>query len=215
VAFAAFLLSLFRRNRPVGRVEKILFGIGNPGGAYADTRHNAGFSAIDWLEEKVAAPARHSDPAWEATVCTWESMRVALVKPKTYVNRCGAALVACLERMQCPLSSCLVIVDDYHLPLGTIRIRPGGSDGGHNGLKSIIGSVGSMDFARVKIGIERPESAGIERREVVDHVLSDFDATDRKIAEEAVSRAVSAVETVLECGLETAMNRFNPKAQES
>jgi peptidyl-tRNA hydrolase, PTH1 family len=204
VAFAAFLLSLFRRNRPVGRVEKILFGIGNPGGAYADTRHNAGFSAIDWLEEKVAAPARHSDPAWEATVCTWESMRVALVKPKTYVNRCGAALVACLERMQCPLSSCLVIVDDYHLPLGTIRIRPGGSDGGHNGLKSIIERVGTA-FPRLRIGIG-PLPGTVDS---VQFVLGRFTADEKALLKVSLARAEKAALLFAQRGVDAAMNAYN------
>jgi PTH1 family peptidyl-tRNA hydrolase len=131
------------------------------------------------------------------------------------MNLSGEAVAALMRKYKVKLSDVLVVHDDLDLPLGKIRIRANGSAGGHNGLKSIIASVGSMDFARIKIGIGRPENAGIERRDVVDHVLSDFDATDRKIAEEAVSRAISAVETVLEYGLETAMNRFNPKAQES
>jgi peptidyl-tRNA hydrolase, PTH1 family len=194
---------------------KLIVGLGNPGREYSGTRHNIGFAVVGELARKHGVNFDKRCCQSRAGEGGISGQPVVLAKPQTYMNLSGEAVAALMRKYKVKLSDILVVHDDLDLPLGKIRIRANGSAGGHNGLKSIIASVGSMDFARVKIGIERPESAGIERRDVVDHVLSDFDATDRKIAEEAVSRAVSAVETVLECGLETAMNRFNPKAQES
>ena len=188
---------------------KLIVGLGNPGREYSGTRHNIGFAVLGSLARKhgINFDKRccHSR-AGEGRIAGQE---VAFAKPQTYMNLSGDAVSALIRRYKIKLADILVIHDDLDLPLGKIRLRAGGSAGGHNGLKSIIASVGSMEFARLKIGIGRPEIAGIERRDVVDHVLSDFDAADRKIAEEAVIRAVEATEMVLEDGLEAAMNKFN------
>ncbi len=193
---------------------KLIIGLGNPGREYSGTRHNVGFAVLGSLarEHGINFDKRccHSR-AGEGRI---NGQEVALAKPQTYMNLSGDAVSALMRRYKVRLADILVIHDDLDLPLGKIRLRAGGSAGGHNGLKSIIASVGSMEFARIKIGIGRPEVVG-ERRDVVDHVLSDFDAADRKIAEEAITRAAEAVEMVLEDGLEAAMNRFNPKGTES
>ena len=188
---------------------KLIVGLGNPGREYSGTRHNIGFAVLGSLARKhgINFDKRccHSRVG-EGRIAGQE---VAFAKPQTYMNLSGDAVSALIRRYKIKLADILVIHDDLDLPLGKIRLRAGGSAGGHNGLKSIIASVGSMEFARLKIGIGRPEIAGLERRDVVDHVLSDFDAADRKIAEEAVIRAVEATEMVLEDGLEAAMNKFN------
>jgi PTH1 family peptidyl-tRNA hydrolase len=201
---SAFIAFLCGRNRPVGPVEKVLFGIGNPGNRYKKTRHNAGFSAIDWFARSAINKTKFRRGKWEAILCKRESLSFALVKPKTYVNRCGESLVDCIELMQCPLSSCLVIVDDYHLPLGTIRIRPGGSDGGHNGLKSIIERVGTK-FPRLRIGIgplpDNTESIGF--------VLGSFNKNEQSILQNAMTKAEGAMLLFAQRGIDAAMNAFN------
>lgn len=125
------------------------------------------------------------------------------------MNLSGDAVSALIRKYKVKLSDIIVIHDDLDLPLGKIRIRANGSAGGHNGIKSIIASTGSIDFVRLKVGIGRPETSNEGRREVVDHVLSDFDPSDRKVAEEAADRAVEAIETIVKEGLETAMNKYN------
>jgi len=188
---------------------KLIIGLGNPGREYSGTRHNIGFAVLGELARKhgINFDKRccHSR-AGEGLIA---DQQVVLAKPQTYMNLSGDSVAALMRKYKVKLSDIMVIHDDLDMPLGKIRIRASGSAGGHNGLKSIIGSIGSMEFARLKIGIGRPENAGIERRDVIDHVLSDFDAVDRKIAEEAIARAAEAVEAIIEQGLETAMNQNN------
>ncbi|MEN8614588.1 aminoacyl-tRNA hydrolase [Dehalogenimonas sp. THU2] len=188
---------------------KLIIGLGNPGREYSGTRHNIGFAVLSSLARKhgINFDKRccHSR-AGEGRIA---GLDVALAKPQTYMNLSGDAVAALMRRYRVKIGDIVVIQDDLDLPLGRIRIRAGGSAGGHNGLKSIIASTGSTEFSRLKIGIGRPETAGTPGRYVVDHVLSDFDAIDRKIADEAVTRAVEAIEVMIEDGLEAAMNRFN------
>jgi PTH1 family peptidyl-tRNA hydrolase len=138
--------------------------------------------------------------------------KVVLLKPRTYVNRSGDAVRPALTRWKIEPRQMIVVYDDLDLPLGRIRIRPGGGDGGYKGLKSIIGSVGSRDFPRVRIGIGRPHVDGEPSWEpdvVADYVLSDPPAEHAKALQDAASRAAVAVEAILSDGLEAAMNRFN------
>ena len=188
---------------------KLNVGLGNPGREYSGTRHNIGFAVLGALARKHGINFDKRCCHSRAGEGRIGGQEVALAKPQTYMNLSGDAVAALMRRYRIKLTDILIIHDDLDLPLGKIRLRAGGSAGGHNGLKSIIASVGSMDFARLKIGIGRPETADAPRCEVVDHVLSDFDAADRKTAEEAVARSVEAVETILADGLEAAMNRFN------
>lgn len=188
---------------------KLIVGLGNPGREYSGTRHNIGFAVLGEL-------ARKNCINFDKRCCHSRSgegriagQEIALAKPQTYMNLSGDAVASLMRRYRVKLSDILIVHDDLDLPLGKIRLRANGSAGGHNGLKSIIASVGSMDLARLKIGIGRPESLGAERRDVIDHVLTGFDALERKIAEDAIVKATEAVEMVVEQGLEAAMNRFN------
>jgi peptidyl-tRNA hydrolase, PTH1 family len=201
---STFIASFLGRNRPIGSVEKIFFGIGNPGRRYRNTRHNAGFAALEWFSRAASSHATFRRDAWEAIICKRENLSIALVKPKTYVNRCGEALVDCLSRLHCPLSSCLVIVDDYHLPLGKVRLRPGGSDGGHNGLKSIITVVGES-FPRLRIGIgPLPDNT-----ETVQFVLGRFSASEMPMVQSTLTKAEGAMLMFAQHGIDRAMNIFN------
>lgn len=188
---------------------KLIVGLGNPGREYSATRHNIGFAVLSALArknginfDKRCCHAR----AGEGRIAGTE---VILARPQTYMNLSGEAVSALMRRYRLKTSDLLVVHDDLDLPLGRIRLRAGGSAGGHNGLKSIIAATGSIEFARLKIGIGRPDNEAESRTEVVDHVLSGFDSAERRIVEVAVARAVEAIETFIEYGLEAAMNRFN------
>ena len=204
VFLSTFIASFFGRNRPIGSVEKVFFGIGNPGRRYRNTRHNAGFDVLEWFSRSASSRTTFQRDSWEAVICKRENLSIALVKPKTYVNRCGEALVDCLERMHCPLSSCLVIVDDYHLPLGKVRLRPAGSDGGHNGLKSIITALGE-GFPRLRIGIgPLPDNT-----DTVRFVLGRFTASEMPMVQGALTKAEGAMLMFARQGIDEAMNIFN------
>jgi PTH1 family peptidyl-tRNA hydrolase len=195
---------LFGGNRAIGPVDKVFFGIGNPGRRYENTRHNAGFSAIEWFACNAVSRMNCRRATWEAVICTCDDLSVALVKPKTYVNNCGDALSDCLKVFKCPLSACLVVVDDYHLPLGKVRIRPGGSDGGHNGLKSIIERVGA-DFARLRIGIgPLPDSS-----DIVGFVLGRFSSDELAVLKAVLAKAEEAMAKFARSGIDAAMNAYN------
>ena len=188
---------------------KLVVGLGNPGREYSGTRHNVGFAVLGELARKHGINFDKRCCHSRAGEGRIGEQQVVLAKPQTYMNLSGDAVAALVRKYKVKPADILVIQDDLDLPLGKIRIRANGSAGGHNGLKSIIASVGTMEFPRVKIGIGRPDNAGIGRRDVIDHVLSDFDAVDRKIAEDAVSQAADAIDTMIEQGLETAMNKYN------
>lgn len=194
---------------------KLIVGLGNPGREYSGTRHNVGFAVLGVLARKHSVNFNKRCCHSHAGEGQIGNQQIVLAKPQTYMNLSGDAVGALMRKYKLKLSDILIVHDDLDLPLGKIRIRANGSAGGHNGLKSIIASVGSTEFARLKIGIGRPESAEPGRRDVVDHVLSDFDAVDRKITEEAIVRAIDAIEVLLDQGLEVAMNRLNPKGTES
>jgi PTH1 family peptidyl-tRNA hydrolase len=201
---ASLFSSLLVRNPPIGGAEKVFFGIGNPGRSYQNTRHNAGFLALDQFAGAASCREVYRKASWEAIYCKREGFSAALVKPKTYVNRCGEALADFIKRAGCPLSSCLVIVDDYHLPLGKTRMRPGGSDGGHNGLKSIIAAVGP-EFPRLRIGIG-PIPEGMDS---VQFVLGEFNQGESSAVRSAIAKADEAMFTFAKFGIEKAMNQYN------
>jgi PTH1 family peptidyl-tRNA hydrolase len=181
-----------------------VFGIGNTGSAYANTRHNVGFMVVDRCLSRCRdtreIAAGHADSA----AGDFSGKKVAFVKPTTFVNRCGQAFKSSLEAFCVPLGSCLVIVDDYNLPLGTVRFRAGGSAGGHNGLKSIIENVGG-EFPRLRIGVgPLPEGTS-----PVDFVLGKFTREDEKVLVPVLDKVVEGVSVFLNEGIEKAMTSFN------
>lgn len=198
------LLGFFRRMKPPVNAEILVFGIGNPGDRYRDTRHNAGFMVVDHLSRFLSEACSMREPRFTAAAGTLRGRKVALVKPSTFVNACGPAFAASTALFGVPPGSTLVIVDDYHLPLGTMRLRRGGSDGGHNGLASIIECCGG-DFPRLRVGIG-PLAAGAS---AVDFVLGKFDEREIPVLDDAVEAAAEAVRVFCAAGIEQAMNRFN------
>lgn len=185
--------------------DALIVGLGNPGREYEKTRHNVGFEVVD-----LFAGLNHL-PAWRksgrATVAEGrvDSRRVYLLKPLTYMNLSGEAVSAFLRNKPIGIADLIVVTDDINLPLGKLRLRATGSDGGHNGLKSIISHVHTRDFCRLRVGVGAPSDPDRQ----IDYVLGRFSRAEAKIVEETAERAVAALETWLREGIEPAMNRFN------
>ena len=202
------LLGFLLRRSPSVCADVAVFGIGNPGDRFANTRHNAGFMAVDCMAESLTDAHVLRGPLFDATVGMLSGKKVALVKPLTFVNRCGEAFVESMRRLCVPQGSALVIVDDYHLPVGTIRIRRGGSAGGHNGLASIIENCGE-NFPRIRVGIgPLPAGAGS-----VDFVLGKFDEQEMPAVNAAVRTAAGAAAAFCTQGIDSTMNLFNSRRQ--
>jgi PTH1 family peptidyl-tRNA hydrolase len=186
---------------------KLVAGLGNPGRRYEGTRHNVGFDVLDLLARRHGAEWEAAPRGIEALVARWRSQDTVLAKPLTFMNLSGTAIVALLQFYKIDPVDLLVVVDDVNIDLGRLRLRPGGSAGGHNGLKSVIGSLGSEQFARMRIGVGR----GDQRRDLADHVLARFDAGERSTVAGMVDRAADAVELFIAEGINAAMNRYNRK----
>ncbi len=184
---------------------RLIVGLGNPGEKYRRTRHNAGFMVVDELAQRLPQGAvERIDDAW-AVKTEIAGERVVLVKPQGFMNRSGPVVEAALRWFNVEPDRLLVISDDVALPLGTLRIRPRGSHGGQNGLRSIIESIGSEEFARLRFGIGSTEPV----LDLAGFVLSDFADSDVLRVQDMVSRAADAVCAIVEIGVEAAMNTFN------
>lgn len=194
---------LFQKKAPV---SWLVVGLGNPGGQYENTRHNAGFLTADELARRGRfAIQRLKFKALTAAV-EISGQGVLMMKPTTFMNLSGEAVGEAARFYKIPPDHVLVISDDVSLPLGKLRIRTGGSAGGHNGLKSIIQHLGSDQFPRVKVGVgEKPHPD----YDMADWVLGKFQGEDKKVMDETVKRAADAVECYLRDGPQKAMNRFN------
>jgi peptidyl-tRNA hydrolase, PTH1 family len=181
---------------------KSIVGLGNPGGEYAGTRHNVGFEVVDELARRWSVNLRK----WKsiADVAVVQDRDVVLVEPKTYMNDSGRAVGAVMAFYKIDPADVLIVVDEVQLPLGRLRLRPSGSAGGHNGLKSVIDHVG-REFPRLRIGVDRGHPDG----DLSDRVLSKFPRSERDIVDRAIARAADAVEIFVADGLHVAMNRFN------
>jgi peptidyl-tRNA hydrolase, PTH1 family len=188
---------------------KIVLGLGNPGARYQGTRHNLGFRVLDLLAERAGVSFVRSGELG-ALCSSAETMvsgeEVVLAKPRTFMNRSGRAGLALLERYGVPPLDFLVVHDDADLALGRVRVRAGGSAGGHNGLRSLIAAFRSTDFPRVKLGVR---GAGRAEAELMDYVLDEFTEGEREAAALLVSVGADAVVAILEDGLPAAMNLFN------
>ena len=181
-------------------------GLGNPGAEYAQTRHNAGFLLVerlatqwqaDWTNErKFSARLARSER---------QGKRVLLCQPQTFMNLSGESVGALMDFYRLPLAQLIVAVDDADLPFGEIRLRPGGSSGGHHGLESIEQHLSSREFARLRIGIGRKDGA----RQITNHVLGRFEAAESGLLEKVLERAANQVECWLDAGLQKAMSQFN------
>ena len=185
---------------------RVIVGLGNPGKQYVHTPHNVGFEAIDNLAARLDCRLRGSFRFQARTgKAVVRDEPVLLVQPQAYMNNSGPALAPLLRTKGAGAPDLIVALDDADLAVGRIRVRAKGSSGGHKGLASIIASVGTEDFVRVRIGIGR-DSGG---RDLVEHVLTPFSSEERRQMDDVIERAADAVLCVVESGVEAAMNKFN------
>ena len=184
----------------------LVAGLGNPGSKYINTRHNIGFRVVEKLAEANNTVIRKKLFA-NAKECrlTLFSSKLLLIQPLTFMNLSGVAVAAYLKKIKADKKNLLVICDDVNLGLGQIRLRPGGSAGGHNGLSSIIERLGTTDFPRLRIGVGSKKTI----RDLSEYVLSDFREDELIDAQEAIVLAVAACECWLKDGVAKAMNIYN------
>jgi PTH1 family peptidyl-tRNA hydrolase len=193
-----------RDDEPAGGVWLVV-GLGNPGPGYAGNRHNVGFMVLDLLAERMGARFKSHKSRADVVEGRLAGTRVVLAKPRSYMNESGGPVASLRDFFKVPLDRIAVVHDELDLPYGGLRLKLGGGDNGHNGLKSIRASVGSGEFNRVRLGIGRPPG----RMDPAAFVLRDFAGAERKELELNVDRAADAVESLVTDGLEKAQNTFN------
>lgn len=184
----------------------LIAGLGNPGREYALSRHNVGFMLVDSLAKHLGTSFTRLES--KALVCKadYEGRRIILAKPQTYMNLSGQAVGSLVRYYKVPLERLLVAYDDVDLPLGVLRLRPGGGSAGQKGMKSIIERLGTQDIPRLRIGVDRPPG----RMQAADYVLQDFDRAQAEVLPGLLQRGVEAALVFVVQGLEAAMNQFNP-----
>ncbi len=185
----------------------IIVGLGNPGTEYEETRHNVGYRVLDELARRWKKQFRPGRGEYLILTAADGGRDVHLVKPLTYMNNSGLAVAEVLERFDASPGALLVVADDFQIPLGTLRLRRQGSDGGHNGLYSIIYHLQSDAFPRLRCGIGREMMP--PKREMASFVLSPFEPGEADAARQMTERAADAVATTLHAGLAAAMNAFS------
>jgi PTH1 family peptidyl-tRNA hydrolase len=183
----------------------VVVGLGNPGGRYADTRHNLGFRVVDELLRRGRARAVRGDAEYESAEVRLDGEPALLVKPTTYVNRSGRAVLQLLARYAVLPADLLVVVDDIDLPFGRLRLRGAGSAGGHNGMQSLLEALGTPEFARLRLGVGAPPA----EVELADWVLLGFAPDELRALPEFVGRAADAVQAVARLGVAAAMPGVN------
>jgi len=183
----------------------MVVGLGNPGPRYSGNRHNVGFMVAELLAERMSGRFKAHKGRADVVEGRLAGSRVILVKPKAYMNLSGGPVAALRDFFKVPTEQISVVHDELDLPYGALRLKLGGGDNGHNGLRSLRGALGSGDFHRVRFGIGRPPG----RQDPADYVLHDFSTAERKELPNHVDRAADAVEALLQGDLASAQNRFN------
>jgi len=189
--------------------KRLIVGLGNPGSQYDWTPHNLGFMVIDALAERSGIRVTRPEAKALVGLGTIAGQDVILAKPQTFMNLSGGSVRPLLEKYEADAAEMIVISDDVALPSGMLRIRERGSSGGHNGLKSIIGSLGSNEFIRVRLGCQPEHPLG----DMADFVLAPIRKPDREAAMQLVAEAADAVELILAEGTQKAMARYNRRAE--
>jgi PTH1 family peptidyl-tRNA hydrolase len=183
----------------------LVVGLGNPGPTYAGNRHNVGFMVADLLAERVGGRFKAHKGRADTVEGRLAGQRVILAKPKSFMNLSGGPAASLRDFFKIPVERIIVVHDELDIPWATLRLKKGGGDNGHNGLKSMTQSLGSKDYVRVRFGIGRPPG----RQDPADFVLKDFSAAERKELPFHVDRAADAVEALLTGTLESAQNTFH------
>ena len=191
---------------------RLIVGLGNPGTKYAGNRHNIGFMCIDYFADNrgfTFARSRNQAKVAEGRIADHD---IVLAKPQTFMNNSGVSVGGLVRKFKVKTDNLIVIHDDLDLPQGRIRIRLGGSSGGHKGINSIVEHIGNQDFIRVRVGIGRPnglESGKTNEDEVITYVLGDFTTEEKKLMDEVIPCVSEALDSLLKEGLTAAMNKFN------
>jgi len=190
------------------RVDRLVIGLGNPGDAYADTRHNVGFQVAARLAKR--ARLEFGTKAAESRIAEGllGSVRVAIARPQTFMNDSGRAVRKLLDRYRLEPSAILVVTDDVDLPLGRVRLREAGGSGTHNGMRSIVAAIGE-GFPRLRLGVAPADPTGEMPADLAEFVLAPFTADERELADATVAKAAEASEVALRDGVRRAMDVFN------
>jgi PTH1 family peptidyl-tRNA hydrolase len=183
----------------------LVVGLGNPGPTYAGNRHNVGFMVLDLLAERVAGRFKAHKGRADVVEGRLAGQATVLAKPKSYMNESGGPVASVRGFYKVPLEQVVVVHDELDIPYGSLRLKRGGGDNGHNGLRSLTSSLGSRDYLRVRVGIGRPPG----RQDPADFVLKDFSTAERRELAFHVDRAADAVEALLTTSLESAQNVFH------
>jgi PTH1 family peptidyl-tRNA hydrolase len=205
-----FPFSLFKSHSMSENLPYLIVGLGNPGREYKETRHNMGFMLVDRLAVRLDARGMKLQSKAIVITAQYEGQKLILAKPQTYMNLSGQSVQGLLRFYKLPIENLLVAHDDLDIPFGTIRMRPGGGAGGQKGVLSTIQQLGTQEFARLRLGIDRPPG----RMDAADYVLQDFSRADLKALSEILDRAADAALTFVTEGLNPAMNKFNGSATE-
>lgn len=200
-----FPFSLFKSHTMTEKIPHLIVGLGNPGREYKDTRHNLGFMLIDRLTVRLNARGMKVQSKAIVITAQHEDRKIILAKPQTFMNLSGQSVQGLLRFYKLPLTNLLVVEDDLDLPFCVIRIRPAGGPGGQRGMGSIIQSLGTQDFPRLRIGIDRPPG----RMDAAAYVLQEFSNKELMAVSETLDRAADAALTFVTEGLNAAMNKFN------
>jgi PTH1 family peptidyl-tRNA hydrolase len=187
----------------------LIIGLGNPGREYRTSRHNIGFMLLDRLAERLGASFSRLESKALVTKAELNASRLVLAKPQTYMNLSGGAVSSLARFYKIDLSGLLVVCDDIDLPFGMLRLRPGGGSAGQKGMQSIIDSLGTQDFPRLRLGVSRPPG----RMDAADYVLQNFSKEETSFLPAILDRGVEAVLTFAQSGLAEAMNRYNAPEQ--
>ncbi len=191
---------------------KLIVGLGNPGKTYARNRHDIGFRCLNYFARLHSI--RFDRRQCQARVGFGEvgEEKLLLAKPRTFVNLSGRAVSPLVHKYSISLSDLLIVYDDLDLPLGKIRLRRSGGSGGHNGIKSIVSTLGSENFLRIRVGIGRPQVEGLSNTDedvIVSYVLGDFTSQEEKLIKPVIAGVAEAIDCFLTQGIEVAMSRFN------
>lgn len=183
----------------------LIAGLGNRGREFQNNRHNVGFMLVSHLAERLGVSFSRMQSKALVTKCEYKGKRLILAKPQTYMNLSGQAVAPLVRFYKVPLENLLVAYDDVDLPFGVLRLRPSGGSGGQKGMQSIISTLGTEEFPRLRVGIDRPPG----RMEASDYVLQDFSKDQAEALAEILDRGAEAVLTFIDEGLDAAMNKYN------
>lgn len=188
----------------------LIVGLGNPGRQYQSNRHNIGFMLLNHLADRLDTSFSRLESKALVTKTKHHDHPIILAKPQTYMNLSGQSVASLVKFYKIPLDNLMVIYDEVDLPFGRIRIRPSGGSAGHRGMESIIERLGTQDFPRMRLGIGRPPGT----KGAASYVLKNFSGEDAEFLPQVIDRAADAIFTYIDEDLETAMNLYNPKADE-